>query len=76
MAVLTRYKTKGLWWFRIFGYGLCCKDITIYPLLFSERTGRRKFLRIGRWIIKWLKNDGIMPYSTAEFLHFIKWFRN
>ena len=66
MAMLERYKTKGMWWFRIFGYGLHCKDVKIYPLLFSEREGHKKYLKIGRWIIKWLKNENRKDNHVKE----------
>jgi hypothetical protein len=45
---------KGQWWFRVFGVGVSWKDIRIHPLLFSERYGHRKGLRIGSWMFHFL----------------------
>lgn len=39
-------------YFRLFGYGLSF-DIAM-PVLFSERYGHRKVLRIGRLAVQWL----------------------
>ena len=44
----------GFWWVRIFGKGIFVKDITKFPLLFSERNGYAKRMQIGKWSIKWL----------------------
>lgn len=38
-------------WLRIFGYGLTWKHET-EGLMFSERMGYTKYLKIGKWIIK------------------------
>ena len=36
---------RGVFWFRVFGWGLHIKDTSIHPLVFSERVGcRRKFI--------------------------------
>lgn len=53
-SIFCYYKTNGLFWFRILGYGLSFKDITIRDLMFSERYGYSKFLLIERWIIHFL----------------------
>lgn len=50
-----KYKDDGFWWFRIFGYGLCGKDLTRHFLLFSERNGYTKTYRFGKWSITILK---------------------
>lgn len=42
-------RTKGLWWFRIFGYGFHFRDHNLYSPLFSERYGYKKRLHIGSW---------------------------
>lgn len=47
MKWLCGYREKGLWWFRIFGYGLHWKDMRTHKPLFSERHGYRKHLHIG-----------------------------
>jgi hypothetical protein len=53
--MIAGYRGHGLWWFRIFGYGLHWKDTRIHPLIFSERNGLTKTLQIGHWSFKWLK---------------------
>lgn len=50
------YKSEGFFWFRIYGYGLCFKDIRKHPLLFSERNGYTKTININNWSIKFLTN--------------------
>lgn len=40
------------WYFRIFGYGLYLRDTREHPLVFSEREGHRKYLRVGLWVLK------------------------
>jgi hypothetical protein len=47
-------RQKGIWWFRVFGVGLSWKDIRLHPLVFSERNGYRKGLRLGWWIFHFL----------------------
>ena len=42
-------------WLRIFGAGVAWKDVSRYPLIFSERTGHTKTYRIGRWSFKRLR---------------------
>ena len=46
---------RGLMWFRIFGRGLLIKNVNTNPLLFSERYGYRKSIRIGNVLIRALK---------------------
>lgn len=41
-------------WFRLFGIGIKWKDISIHGLLFSERNGYAKGLKIGKWLISFL----------------------
>lgn len=44
------YKTDGLWWFRIFGYGISWQDTRKRPLLFAKRNKYNKGgLNLGRW---------------------------
>jgi len=45
---------KGIWWFRILGVGLSGKDTRLHPLLFSERNGYQKGLRLGNWMFHFL----------------------
>jgi hypothetical protein len=54
MKLLAYYKTDGLFWFRIFGYGAVIKNIRKHQLLFSERMGYKKFLKIGNWVVTFL----------------------
>ena len=54
MKIFSSYNSNGMLWFRIFGYGLSIKNMDIHRLLFSERLGYTKTLRIGKWSIKWL----------------------
>lgn len=48
-------KTKDTGWVRIFGIGIKWKHQKL-GLLFSERFGKRKHLKIGSWIF------GYLPY--------------
>jgi hypothetical protein len=57
MKAFVGFKGDGFCWFRIFGYGLHFKDITKHKLLFTERYGHTKYLKIGNWIIITLKKD-------------------
>ena len=50
------YYVRGLWWFRIFGYGLRWKRISMHPLLFSERELSHG-LKFGNWHLAFLKRD-------------------
>lgn len=51
---LTGYRTKGLWWFRVKGYGLHWKRIADHPLLFSQRYGLTG-IRVGGWFFSYLR---------------------
>jgi|SaaInl8_200m_RNA_FD_contig_81_662179_length_1898_multi_3_in_0_out_0_2 hypothetical protein len=44
--------TKGGWWFRVFGYGLTCKNTTMHRLYFSERYGFTKGVQIKKFFIR------------------------
>lgn len=50
---LAMHSTRGLGWFRIFGFGLHWKDTRIHPLLFSERYSGRGW-QIGHWRLRFL----------------------
>jgi len=50
MSVI-HFKDTG--WFRLFGRGLKWKHESL-GLLFSERNGYTKYLKIGKWIIGYL----------------------
>lgn len=55
------YYMRGLFWFRLFGWGLRVADRRIHPALFSERTGRIWVLRVGPWSIA-----GLRPWSSRD----------
>jgi hypothetical protein len=48
------YIGTGLWWVRVFGYGVHAKDILRNRLLFSEREGLVHRLQIGNWSFRFL----------------------
>ena len=52
--ILKYHIGDGLFWIRIFGEGVHIKDLTKHDLIFSERNGWTKTIRIGKWNIKWL----------------------
>jgi hypothetical protein len=56
--MITGNRVKGQWWFRVFGVGVSGKDTRIHPLLFSERYGHRKGLRVGPWLFHFLPMHG------------------
>ena len=49
------HKSIGFLWFRLFGYGIVFKDVKRHPLLFGERNGFTKYLKIRNLIIRFLK---------------------
>ncbi len=49
------YYRNRFGWVRLLGIGVKWKDITIHPLIFSERYGYSKALTIGKWRIGILK---------------------
>jgi hypothetical protein len=59
MRVFSGYRSKGFFWFRIFGYGFTIKNNKHTPLTFSQRFGYRKYLKIGDWVITFLKPHNI-----------------
>jgi hypothetical protein len=48
------YCVDGLGWFRLFGIGLHWKDTSRHMMLFSERNGYKKAIKIGSWQIAFL----------------------
>lgn len=50
--MLNWYRCPGLFWFRIFGWGLVIKDPARHPPLFSERNGFVRTYRILGWSVK------------------------
>ena len=57
--VLAYYKGEKMFWFRIYGIGFSFRNINRWPLLFSERNGFRKYLRIGNIVINYLPKENI-----------------
>jgi len=49
------YSGKDVFWFRIFRIGLSFSK----TMTFSQRVGKSKYLKIGKWVISYLK-----PYKT------------
>lgn len=47
-------RSDGIYWFRIHGIGISIKDVNKHSLLFSERNGYTKTLRIKNYSIKLL----------------------
>lgn len=52
--IFSYYIGKGMFWFRINGRGLSIKNIREHKLLFSERIGEIKILKIGRWVLRFI----------------------
>lgn len=47
-------RVKGLWWFRVFGFGLWAASFRQHPPLFSERDGSHRALSLGSWQLRLL----------------------
>jgi hypothetical protein len=62
MKILTYSKTKSHFWFRLFGIGFSIRDITVWKMLFSERNGYTKYIKIGKWLVTYL------PRITSKML--------
>jgi hypothetical protein len=63
MSFINGVKSKGAWWFRVFGIGISWKDVRLHRLLFSERNGYYKGLKIGNWIFHYLKKEKVYDYK-------------
>jgi len=48
------YFYKKGFWVRIFGIGISVKNAVHHPLLFSQRMGIQKYLKIGNYIVSYL----------------------
>lgn len=44
----------GFGWVRLFGVGVIWKDYSRHKMLFSEREGDSRRLRVGSWGLGWL----------------------
>lgn len=64
MKALHWYRTKGLWWFRVCGYGIHYKNTRYHAELFSERMGYRKKLKLGRHRFGILRRDRAFLMTT------------
>ena len=42
---------NGLMWLCIFKEGFVIRDVNKHRLIFSEREGYKKYIKIGKWII-------------------------
>ena len=49
-GIFCHYKTIGLYWFRVFGYGMLIKNIDLHLLLFSQRTGKKGLVLCGIYL--------------------------
>lgn len=52
--MFTYFRSSSLFWFRVFGYGIAAKDLSVRPLSFSERNGFVKTLNLFGWSFKFL----------------------
>ena len=58
-VVICKYAKNNAGWIRIFGIGIKWKHEKI-GLIFSERIGKRKYIKIGSWVF------GYLPYIKQE----------
>lgn len=49
------HKGDGIYFFRFFGWGLCLKDNTRWPILFSERNNLKRWLHVGKYALRILR---------------------
>jgi hypothetical protein len=56
-VILQGCYTRGLFWFRLFGFGIHIKDRRLHQDLYSGRNGFVKRLKIGWLVIKPLGRD-------------------
>lgn len=45
----------GFGWFRLLGRGIAWQDTRQHPAPFSVRAGYRRHLRVGAWLVTWLR---------------------
>ena len=57
MKLFSGFSTGSMGWFRILGFGLTWKDMRKHNLMFSERYGFTKYIRVGNWVFK-----GLTPF--------------
>jgi hypothetical protein len=54
MKIFCYHKSNGMFWFRLFGYGLAIKNIIQHKLLFSERYNYSFGIKIKNYYIRFL----------------------
>jgi hypothetical protein len=52
--LFSHFRTKGLVWARLFGFGVVIKDTTRHNLTFSQLKGNAPGLKLGKWWIQYL----------------------
>lgn len=57
MKLLTYYKSRDLFWFRIFGYGLSIRSLNHGHIPFSIRYGYRKGIKLFGLYVEVLKKE-------------------
>lgn len=65
--IWVHYYRKGMFWFRIFGYGFHFRDINHHPPLFSVRNGFQKVLKLKHFHFKILKPKKI-NYGKSNWI--------
>jgi hypothetical protein len=55
MKILSYNNGGGIFWIRFFGIGFIVKNTNIVPLIFSERNGYTKSIKVGKFYIRYLK---------------------
>lgn len=55
IVLLDYYYSDGFGWLRVFGIGLLWKNTKKHDLIFSEREGYRKYIMIGKYLIRFLR---------------------
>lgn len=53
--IFAAHGIKTHWWIRIGGYGVAVQDLRHHPLFFSQREGYWSMIRVGPYLITWLK---------------------
>ena len=49
------HRSPGLFWVRVFGWGIHASSYALHRPLFSERNGYLRVLRIGGWRVRLLE---------------------
>lgn len=53
--MISYHKSDGFFWIRIFGHGIHVKNVKKHRLTFSQRNNIDKYLKIGNYLISYLK---------------------